>query len=58
MESNQNVLDKLSENVYKESVTELKDGVPVRGYDFNEGLDYGKVFASYINTGFQATSVG
>jgi hypothetical protein len=24
----------------------------VRGYDFNEGLDYNKVFASYINTGF------
>lgn len=30
----------------------------VKGYDFNQGLDYEKVFASYRHTGFQATSLG
>ena len=36
----------------------MEDGQVVKGYDFNNGLDYSKVFASYINTGFQATAVG
>ncbi|CAL1534284.1 unnamed protein product [Lymnaea stagnalis] len=30
----------------------------VRGYDFNEGVDYHNVFKSLSRTGFQATSVG
>ncbi|XP_025112536.1 probable deoxyhypusine synthase isoform X2 [Pomacea canaliculata] len=30
----------------------------VRGYDFNEGIDYHKLFKSYARTGFQATNVG
>ena len=30
----------------------------MKGYDFNKGLDYNKVFESYITTGFQATLLG
>ena len=30
----------------------------MKGYDFNKGLDYNAVFASYKNTGFQATALG
>ncbi|XP_035825738.1 deoxyhypusine synthase [Aplysia californica] len=30
----------------------------VRGYDFNEGVNYHKLFESMVTTGFQATSVG
>ncbi|KAK7094728.1 deoxyhypusine synthase-like isoform X2 [Littorina saxatilis] len=30
----------------------------VRGYDFNNGVDYHELFRSYTHTGFQATSVG
>ncbi|KAK7478782.1 hypothetical protein BaRGS_00029993 [Batillaria attramentaria] len=30
----------------------------VRGYDFNDGVDYHRLFRSYTRTGFQATSVG
>ncbi|XP_055865778.1 deoxyhypusine synthase-like [Biomphalaria glabrata] len=30
----------------------------VRGYDFNEGVNYHKLFSSMSRTGFQATSVG
>ena len=51
-------LEFLTENVYVKSVEKLEDGVPVKGYDFNKGLDYEQVFKSYINTGFQATAVG
>ncbi|RUS69171.1 hypothetical protein EGW08_023065 [Elysia chlorotica] len=38
---------------------EMPEGsVEVKGYDFNEGVDYKKLFESYSRTGFQATSVG
>ncbi|EGC38767.1 hypothetical protein DICPUDRAFT_148566 [Dictyostelium purpureum] len=36
----------------------LKESDIVKGYDFNKGLDYGKLFESYKNTGFQASAVG
>lgn len=28
----------------------------VKGYDFNQGVNYDKLFESYLNTGFQATN--
>ena len=49
---NKDALDKLSKNVYVESVSELKDGIPVRGYDFNKGLDYEALFKTFIHSGF------
>lgn len=49
---NKDALDKLSKAVYVESVSELKDGIPVRGYDFNKGLDYEALFKTYIHSGF------
>ena len=30
-------------------------GQSIRGYDFNRGVDYKKLFESYLTTGFQAT---
>lgn len=30
----------------------------VRGYDFNNGVNYSEIFGSYLRTGFQATSIG
>jgi len=33
------------------------DALPIRGYDFNEGIDYERLFDSYLSTGFQATSL-
>ena len=50
------ILKNLSANVYVESV-EVKDGVEVKGYDYNKGLDYEAIFKSYLTTGFQATAV-
>ncbi|KAI6242859.1 hypothetical protein M3Y99_00194600 [Aphelenchoides fujianensis] len=32
-----------------------EDATPVRGYDFNEGVNYEKILDSYFSTGFQAT---
>jgi len=45
-------LDKLASNVYVTSVKKLEDGVPVRGYDFNQGLNYDQVFKTFVHTGF------
>ena len=44
-------------NVYLESVDSM-DLPIIKGYDFNKGLDYGELFKTYINTGFQATCLG
>ncbi|KAJ1774170.1 Deoxyhypusine synthase [Coemansia sp. RSA 1824] len=34
------------------------DAQPIRGYDFENGVDYNALLSTYINTGFQATSFG
>ncbi len=37
----------------------MPEGTPiVRGYDFNAGIDYNKIFESFKCTGFQATQMG
>jgi len=33
-------------------VDKLEGIAEIRGYDFNEGLDYEKIFKSYATTGF------
>ena len=49
--------DESKKNIYLQSA-EFLDRPIVKGYDFNQGLDYNKVFATYLNTGFQATNLG
>ena len=44
-------MDSLNTAVYQESV-EVKDGVEVKGYDFNKGLNYEAMFKTLIHTGF------
>jgi len=44
--------------VLKRSEALAEDTPQVRGYDFNEGVDYSRLFESYVNTGFQATNLG
>jgi len=44
------------ENVMFES--EEVEGVSVKGYDFDKGLDYDKLLDSFLTTGFQATHFG
>jgi len=34
------------------------DSVPVRGYDFNNGIDHDALLQSFLTTGFQATNFG
>ncbi len=41
------------ENVLRNS--EEPQGISVKGYDFNKGVDYEKLLDSYASTGFQAT---
>ena len=44
---------KARKNLLRKS--EEAEGVVVKGYDFNQGIDYGKIVKSYASTGFQAT---
>ena len=44
-------------NVMRESV-EPKGSVAIKGYDFNQGVNYEKIIDSYLTTGFQATHLG
>lgn len=37
---------------------EFKDAIIIKGYDFNNGLNYDQLFNSYLTTGFQATYLG
>lgn len=57
-EDKDKVLEKLNAAVYAESKPAPEDAVPIKGYDFNKGLDYEAVFKSYLSTGFQATALG
>lgn len=34
------------------------EGLSIKGYDFNKGVDYDKLLDSYMTTGFQATHLG
>jgi deoxyhypusine synthase len=43
------------ESILKES--EEVDGITVKGYDFNKGVDYSKLLDSYMSTGAQATNL-
>lgn len=44
--------------VLKRSERLSEDTPQVHGYDFNLGINYSKLFESYVNTGFQATNMG
>ncbi len=46
--------DKARKNVLRES-EDPENFTPIKGYDFNQGLDYSKLIDSYMTTGFQAT---
>ena len=49
--------DKIArENILRES--QEPEGISVKGYDFNKGLDYSKLLDSYMSTGAQATNLG
>jgi len=43
------------ESIFKKS--EDIDGVAIKGYDFNEGVDYKKIIESFSSTGFQASKL-
>lgn len=49
------VFKKGHENVLRES-KEPKNSVKIKGYDFNQGVNYDKLLDSYFTTGFQATN--
>lgn len=44
------------ENLLRDS--EEVEGIVIKGYDFDEGVDYDKIIDSYKTTGFQASHLG
>lgn len=50
-------LKKAKESVMKKS-EHLDHKDIVKGYDFNQGVNYSELFASYTNMGFQASALG
>ena len=46
-------INKGKENVLRAS--EEPEGLAIKGYDFNNGIDYNKILSSYASTGFQAS---
>ncbi|XP_053672616.1 probable deoxyhypusine synthase [Anopheles nili] len=46
------------EAVLQESAKLPADTPTIRGYDWNEGYNYEKLFGSYVHSGFQATNLG
>lgn len=61
MEKEQNTINKNFEKA-KQSVLVKSENTEnneiIKGYDFNNGIDYDKIFLSYSNMGFQATNLG
>jgi len=49
-------LQKAKENVLRES-QEPKNYTPIKGYEFNDKLNYDKLINSFLTTGFQATNL-
>lgn len=57
MESTDKSLNKAKQSVLVKS-DESYIKTTIKGFDFNNELDYDKLFDSYINTGFQSTHLG
>ncbi|MEK6934174.1 MAG: deoxyhypusine synthase [Nanoarchaeota archaeon] len=53
MEKNKDNEKIVKRNLLRES--EETDGIAIRGYDFNEGVNYEEIIKSYKSTGFQAS---
>lgn len=49
----------IAKNAVLKKSEALNDKTPtVKGYEWNDGIDYSKLLQSYTNTGFQATNLG
>lgn len=50
-------LDKAKHSVFVKSEECLCNDI-IKGYDFNDGIDYDQIFQSYSNMGFQSSNLG
>lgn len=56
----ENIINKDKEKVARENIlrrSEEASGVNIKGYDFNQGVDFAKIIDSFASTGFQATNL-
>ena len=54
--SEEEKIERAQKNILRRSSPEK--GIPIQGYDFNQGVDYEKVLKSFSSTGFQASNLG
>nr|CAD21436.1 deoxyhypusine synthase [Senecio vernalis] len=52
------VMENLRSVVFKESESLEGTCAKIRGYDFNNGIDYSQILKSMVSTGFQASNLG
>lgn len=57
MSGDLNTPEKAKANVLVPSESMATDATTITGYEFNNGINYEKMFASYLRTGFQATNL-
>ncbi|KAL9440805.1 hypothetical protein AB3S75_019471 [Citrus x aurantiifolia] len=58
MEDNSNVISSVHSTVFKESESLEGKGTKIKGYDFNQGVNYSQLLKSMVSTGFQASNFG
>ncbi|EME25991.1 deoxyhypusine synthase [Galdieria sulphuraria] len=56
MENKDHLPNFVIENVLKSSSSHPIERETVKGYDFNQGIQYDQLFSSFLQTGFQATN--
>lgn len=57
MSGGDNGIGTAQDAVLRKSDTLPEDSVQIKGYDFNDGIDYEKLIDSYLSTGFQASNL-
>lgn len=60
MESDKKLVEAAISNVMQPTDQECskKFTSEVKGYDFNQGVNYDRILSTYIHTGFQASNLG
>ena len=57
-DGSESLLDRIHGSVMRASEDLSHHADPVCGYDFDQGVNYGRLLESMINTGFQASHLG
>lgn len=57
MSAGDNGVSSAQEAVFQKSKALPEGSLHIKGYDFNDGINYDNLFDSYLTTGFQASNM-